>query len=161
MPSCTLSHPLPSGRLLYITLRSDASGLVSIHLSTEGEEKRCKNPFLRGTAQQIEEYLLGKRRRFSIAVSPEAFGGATPFQISVWGAISGIPYGEARTYGEIAASIGRPQSSRAVGNALGRNPLPLIVPCHRVVSSSGIGGFSGGGREVKQFLLGIEGRQRL
>ncbi len=157
MPSCTISHPLPSG-LLYITLTSDSAGLLSIHLFTDGGEAACTDPLLRAVAEQIEAYFAGTLREFNVKISPAAVLDTTRFQRDVWDATKRIPYGETVTYGRIAAAIGRPQSSRAVGNALGRNPLPLIVPCHRVISSSGMGGFSGGGPEIKEFLLGIEGR---
>jgi len=161
MASCTISRPLPSGRKLYITLTSDGSGLLSIHLSTDGEEKACDDPFLRGVAGQIYEYFQGARREFDVKISPSALKGSTPFQRAVWAATSRIPYGKAETYGEIAQVIGRPRSSRAVGNALGKNPLPLIVPCHRIVSSPGLGGFSGGGPEIKEFLLAVERGEKL
>ena len=161
MPSCTLSHPLQSDRPFYITLASDGSGLVSVHLSLDCMERKCTDPFLKAAAIRIKEYLQGKRRDFEVKISPSALEWATPFQRDVWKATSRIPYGETRTYGEIAVEIGRPRSARAVGNALGKNPLPIIVPCHRVVSSSGLGGFSGGGTEIKRFLLGVEGREKL
>ncbi len=161
MPSCTLSHPLPAGKKMYITLASDSSGLVSVHLSLDGKERKCSDPFLKAAAIRIKEYLQGKRREFKVKISPSALEWATPFQREVWRTTSRIPYGETRTYGQIAVDIGRPKSARAVGNALGKNPLPLIIPCHRVVSSSGLGGFSGGGTEIKVFLLAVEGREKL
>jgi len=80
----------------------------------------------------------------------------TEFQEAVWEAATGVRLGEMVTYGEIASRVGRPGAARAVGGALGANPAPLFVPCHRVVSSDGLGGFSGG-VEVKRFLLGLEG----
>ncbi len=83
--------------------------------------------------------------------------GATAFQREVWQAARHIPYGETRSYGWVAAEMGRPGAARAVGQALGRNPLPIIIPCHRVLAADGgIGGF-GGGIEVKKFLLSLEG----
>ncbi|MCD6461596.1 MAG: methylated-DNA--[protein]-cysteine S-methyltransferase [Thermoplasmata archaeon] len=103
-------------------------------------------------AVQIEGYMEGGRRSFSV---PFLLQG-TAFQKDVWRATSLIPYGEVRTYGQIAEMIGRPGAFRAVGNALGVNPLPLLVPCHRVVSSGGLGGFSA---ELwrKRWLLRLEG----
>ncbi|MGH7888970.1 MAG: methylated-DNA--[protein]-cysteine S-methyltransferase, partial [Thermodesulfobacteriota bacterium] len=80
----------------------------------------------------------------------------TPFQISVWGELLKIPYGTVTTYGEIAKRVGNPDGARAVGNAVGANPLPIIVPCHRVVASNGLGGYSGG-MEIKKSLLRTEG----
>ncbi len=82
----------------------------------------------------------------------------TPFQEQVWAALRAIPYGETRSYGEVAQAVGRPRAVRAVANACGANPVPLVVPCHRVVrSDGGLGGFSGGGVGRKQALLATEG----
>ncbi len=161
MPSCTFQHPLPSGQILHITLTADSHGLLSIHLDTRGDEAECGTRFLKNAKEQIIAYLHGKRREFDLPVSPLATGWATEFQRDVWSATSKIPYGETRRYGQIALQIGRPGSARAVGNALGKNPLPLIVPCHRVLSSSGMGGFSGGGPEVKEYLLAVERGEKL
>lgn len=83
--------------------------------------------------------------------------GGTPFQRAVWGAARAIPHGRTRTYGEIAAAVGRPGAARAVGQALGANPVPLLVPCHRVVAAGGgLGGFTGG-LDLKARLLALEG----
>ena len=85
------------------------------------------------------------------------FSGATPFQHSVWQAARLIPYGETHSYAWVAGQIGKPDAARAVGQALGRNPLPIIIPCHRVLAADGgLGGFSGG-IKVKRFLLSMEG----
>lgn len=83
---------------------------------------------------QLERYLSGRLRRFTV---PIAFTTGTPFQRAVWRALLDIPYGETRTYGQIAEAVGRPSAVRAVGSANNRNPLPIIVPCHRVVGSGG------------------------
>ena len=100
--------------------------------------------------QEIEEYLNGDRKSFS---SPLDMQG-TPFQIEVWNELLNIPYGETRSYGEIAAAVGRPRAARAVGAALGANPLPIIVPCHRVIGKNGsLVGFGGGLRLKEQLLL--------
>jgi methylated-DNA-[protein]-cysteine S-methyltransferase len=101
---------------------------------------------------QLAEYFDGKRRDFDLPLAPAG----TDFQKEVWSALCTIRYGETRSYGEIAASIGRPQASRAVGAANGANPIPIVVPCHRVIGASGdLTGF-GGGLEVKRFLLALE-----
>jgi len=81
---------------------------------------------------------------------------ATEFQRDVWNALVDIPYGEVRTYGEVAESVNRPRASRAVGNANHVNPWPIFVPCHRVVATNGLGGY-GGGDTVKRYLLSLEG----
>lgn len=80
----------------------------------------------------------------------------SPFEISVWQKLKEIPYGEVRTYGWLACQIARPKAARAVGQALGKNPLPLFIPCHRIVAVKGLGGYAGG-LKVKEFLLSLEG----
>jgi len=103
---------------------------------------------------QLAEYFGGQRNRFDLPID---FGGITPFTRSVLDATATVPFGELATYGDIAARIGSPGASRAVGNALGRNPIPVIVPCHRIVrSDSSIGGYTGG-IAIKERLLAIEG----
>jgi methylated-DNA-[protein]-cysteine S-methyltransferase len=104
-------------------------------------------------ATQLTEYFAGTRRSFDVALADVT---ATEFQHDVWRALRAIPYGEVRTYGQVALSVHRPGASRAVGNANHVNPYPIVVPCHRVVASTGLGGY-GGGDEVKSFLLAIEG----
>lgn len=101
---------------------------------------------------QLEEYFNGRRRSFDLPLVWEA----TDFQKSVWSEIADIPYGETVTYGEIAETLGKPGSYRAVGAACGRNPLPIIIPCHRVVPSSGGVGSYGGGSTLKRNLLNLE-----
>jgi methylated-DNA-[protein]-cysteine S-methyltransferase len=102
--------------------------------------------------EQLDEYFAGRRRRFDLPLAPAG----TPFQRQVWEALAAIPYGETRTYGEVARSLGRPDASRAVGAANGANPLPIVIPCHRVVGSDGsLTGF-GGGLETKSALLELE-----
>jgi O-6-methylguanine DNA methyltransferase len=107
---------------------------------------------LSNAARQLSEYFAGRRRHFDIDLHLVG----TPFQQDVWNETAQIPYGEVRSYGDVAIAIGRPHAFRAVGNANGANPWPIVVPCHRVVSSVGIGGY-GGGLDVKRFLLSIEG----
>ena len=103
-------------------------------------------------SSQVLEYLAGKRKEFDV---PYRAGG-TPFQQEVWAAISSIPYGQTRTYAQIAQAIGRPKALQAVGQACGRNPVPLFVPCHRVVGSAGkLCGYAFG-PAIKRFLLQLE-----
>jgi methylated-DNA-[protein]-cysteine S-methyltransferase len=106
-------------------------------------------------ASQLEEYFSGTRREFQLQLGNVD---ATDFQRDVWRALEAIPYGEVRSYAEIANNIGRPRASRAVGNANHVNRYPVVIPCHRVVASNGLGGY-GGGEEVKRYLLSIEGVQ--
>jgi methylated-DNA-[protein]-cysteine S-methyltransferase len=101
---------------------------------------------------QLEEYFAGERRDFSLPLPLEG----TPFQTTVWSALRTIPYGATVSYGELARRIGRPSASRAVGAANGANPLPIILPCHRVIGADrSLTGF-GGGLETKRFLLAFE-----
>lgn len=102
--------------------------------------------------RQLEEYFAGKRQAFDLPLAPSG----TEFQRRVWAALTEIPYGETRSYGQIATAIGQPGASRAVGMANGRNPVSIVVPCHRVVGASGsLTGYAGG-PERKQFLLDLE-----
>ena len=103
-------------------------------------------------AAQLNEYFSGKRRDFDL---PLSYGG-TEFRTSVLDALREIPYGETRTYGEIAESIGSPRAYRAVGTACAENPLPIVIPCHRVVPSSGGIGSYAGGSSMKRRLLDFE-----
>jgi methylated-DNA-[protein]-cysteine S-methyltransferase len=104
------------------------------------------------TERQLGEYFAGKRRTFDV---PLSFSGSD-FQKQVWGALLTIPFGETRSYGEIALQVGRPTASRAVGAANGRNPISIIAPCHRIVGATGkLTGFAGG-LDAKKYLLELE-----
>jgi methylated-DNA-[protein]-cysteine S-methyltransferase len=105
--------------------------------------------------RQLEEYFAGDRTDFDLPLRPSG----TPFQREVWAALQTIPYGEVRSYGEIAAQIGRPGASRAVGLANGRNPIAVIVPCHRVIGASGSLTGYGGGLHRKRLLLDLEAQR--
>ena len=114
-----------------------------------------KHPVLRETEKQLGEYFAGKRKRFSVNLDARG----TVFQNKVWEALRTIPYGETRSYGQIAAQIGNARAMRAVGAANGKNPISIIVPCHRVIGASGrLTGFAGG-LDVKERLLSLEGNQ--
>jgi O-6-methylguanine DNA methyltransferase len=102
--------------------------------------------------RQISEYLAGERKSFDLPFELES----TPFRKEVLFEVARIPYGETRTYKELAVTLGRPKAARAVGSANARNPLPLIIPCHRVVAGNGLGGY-GGGLDMKRRLLRLEG----
>ena len=113
------------------------------------------HPVLLETERQLREYFDGRRKVFDLKLD---FSG-TDFQRQVWGALLTIPYGETRSYAQIARQIGRPDAVRAVGAANGRNPISIVTPCHRVIGSSGkLTGFAGG-LETKAFLLALEGPQ--
>jgi len=108
---------------------------------------------LKKTLTQLEEYFEGRRKVFDLPLKPEG----TEFQMRVWRELSKIPYGETRSYRQIARALNDPNASRAVGTANGRNPISIIVPCHRVITSDGrLGGYAGG-LEIKKRLLDLEG----
>jgi len=113
---------------------------------------KIETPLIKKAAAQIEEYLNGKRKKFSL---PLALRG-TPFQMDVWRALQTIPYGETRSYKEIAELIHRPKAVRAVGMANHRNPISIIVPCHRVIGHNGSLTGYGGGLPLKRRLLELE-----
>ena len=115
-----------------------------------GEEKETET--IRRAYTQITEYLEGKRKIFDLPLAATG----TEFQKRVWKALSEIPYGETRTYGEIAAAIGNPKAARAVGMANHRNPLMIVVPCHRVIGSNGKMTGYASGLDTKEFLLKLE-----
>jgi len=111
------------------------------------------NAVLRRARRQLDEYFSGKRRAFDLPLSPAG----TEFQRSVWTKLATIPYGETISYAQLASRVGKPSAMRAVGAANGRNPLPIVLPCHRVIGADGsLTGF-GGGLPTKQFLLKLEG----
>lgn len=118
-----------------------------------GWTARPSAPLLKATATQLAEYFAGRRRVFDLPLRPEG----TPFQLSAWEALRRIPYGETRSYGEQAAALGRASAARAVGAANARNPIVIVIPCHRVIGGDGsLTGFAAGlGR--KQELLRLEG----
>ncbi len=113
-----------------------------------GEE----SPLLRVARTQLLEYLSGARRSFDLPLDPAG----TDFQRSVWEALRAIPYGQTRTYGEMAAAVGRPRALRAVGQANHVNPLPIFIPCHRVVGKNGALTGYAGGLDLKGALLALE-----
>lgn len=111
---------------------------------------------LREPIRQLEDYFSGRRKAFDLELAPEG----TEFQLDVWQALQKIPYGETVSYGELARIVGKPKAARAVGGAVGRNPLPIVIPCHRVIGSDGsLVGF-GGGMEIKKTLLSLERENR-
>jgi methylated-DNA-[protein]-cysteine S-methyltransferase len=147
----------PVGRLL---LAADDEALRLIEfpsprhpMSRVDEWKEDENTVLRATHSQLDEYFEGRRKRFELPLGPRG----TDFQRTVWHTLAGIPYGTTISYAQLATRVGKATAMRAVGAANGRNPLPIVLPCHRVVGSDGsLTGF-GGGLPTKQFLLELEG----
>jgi len=116
--------------------------------------ERAEHPVLVRTEKELNEYFTGMRSGFTVPLDMRG----TPFQRQVWEALLGIPFGETRTYGQLAIQLGNPKATRAVGAANGRNPIAILVPCHRVIGHSGkLTGFAGG-LDAKAYLLKLEGR---
>lgn len=150
MSSHTTPFEVVAGRTR-LAVETDGQTVTAIHLG--GQAKRSAETALEHrVARELTEYFGGARRGFSFPY--RAHG--TVFQRRVWAALVRIPYGTTRTYGDVARSIGQPGAARAVGMANHRNPLPLVIPCHRVVAAHGVGGY-GGGTDLKRRLLMLEG----
>jgi len=111
--------------------------------------------FFNDTISQLDSYFAGGLKQFDLPLAPEG----TPFQLKVWQRLCEIPYGETMSYGELARRIGNPNASRAVGLANGANPIPIVIPCHRVIGSNGKLTGYGGGLPIKEKLLALERRQ--
>lgn len=134
--------------LAAILWERDPAGRVKLNIAAVDNG----HPVLVEAERQLDEYFAGRRTRFSLKLAPSG----TAFQHDVWEALLTIPFGETRSYGQIARQIGRPRAVRAVGAANGRNPLSIVAPCHRVIGASGaLTGFAGG-LEVKARLLAME-----
>jgi methylated-DNA-[protein]-cysteine S-methyltransferase len=147
----------PAGRLMLVATdqglaailwENDRRGRVRVNVEKEDNE----HPVLVETARQLEEYFAGQRKEFTVKLDLAG----TAFQRKVWNALLTIPFGETRSYGEIATQIGNPGAARAVGASNGRNPVSIIAPCHRVIGSTGkLTGFAAG-LDVKARLLALE-----
>jgi methylated-DNA-[protein]-cysteine S-methyltransferase len=120
-----------------------------------GERVRMRGGSREEVITQLAEYFSGQRHTFDLELAPRG----TPFQLAVWNALRDIPYGDTISYAELARRIGKPAAVRAVGAANGANPIPVIIPCHRVIGSNGTLTGYGGGIERKQWLLALEGRR--
>lgn len=147
-------------RFCEIILAGNDKGLAHLHLNTGEGNRRfeisgkwlLKKEFFEDTATQILEYFNGNRKRFNLAINPQG----TDFQKKVWRELCRIPYGKLSTYKDIAEAIGNKKAARAVGMANSKNPIPLIIPCHRVVGMNGnLTGFAHGLR-IKERLINLE-----
>jgi methylated-DNA-[protein]-cysteine S-methyltransferase len=150
----------PIGRL---TLLAEGGALVALLMGEQPDLPRWAacgdrdDTILPALREQLVAYFAGQLREFDVPLSPRG----TPFQCAVWSALREVPYGSTCSYADLAAAVGRPTAVRAVGGANGRNPIGIVVPCHRVIGSSGsITGYAGG-LDRKRFLLDLESQQRL
>lgn len=153
-----ITVPSPIGTLQLFT---DGSALTAIHFEDHHPTPRIvaedtrSHPVLDRAAEQLSEWFAGERRSFDLRLAPRG----TEFQRAVWRALEAIPFGELRAYADIARVIGRPGSARAVGTANARNPLSIVVPCHRVVGTGGALTGYAGGLARKAWLLAHERRR--
>lgn len=148
-------RPSPLGDLLLSTTAGALSGLwVTPHdrVQRSGWRRDDAHPLLEEAGRQLDAYFAGERQHFDLPVRAPG----TPFQQLVWAALCEIPYGTTTSYGQLAHRIGRPGASRAVGLANGRNPVSVVVPCHRVIGANGTLTGYGGGLDRKRLLLGLE-----
>lgn len=151
----------PVGRLTLVAADEGLAGILweterpgRVRLNIVAED--ATHPVLIEAARQLEEYFAGQRTEFTVKLDVSG----TPFQRTVWAALLTIPFGQTRSYGQIAAQIGNPAAVRAVGAANGRNPVSIVAPCHRVIGGTGkLTGFAGG-LPAKAHLLALEGARR-
>lgn len=144
-----LTIPSPVGNL---TLQATDTALTVIRFGNMADVRSEATPLLQQAAQELTEYFAGTRREFTIPLAPSG----TEFQQAVWKALRAIPYGQTRSYKQIADLLGNPKACRAVGLANNRNPIAIVIPCHRVVGHNGsLVGYAGG-MTAKQALLEIE-----
>jgi methylated-DNA-[protein]-cysteine S-methyltransferase len=139
-----------------IWLSEEDGALVAVKLPGEGapEGEIKETPLLLEAAHQLTDYFEGRRAEFDLPLTPSG----TAFQRDVWAALQKIPVGETASYGAVARAVGRPKASRAVGAANHRNPLPILIPCHRVIGANGAMVGYGGGLPLKEALLNLEER---
>ena len=143
-------YTMPMGRL---TIAADDLGITEIHFGDITLDMNYQPSALTNqAATQLQEYFTGNRTEFSVPIHASG----TDFQLLVWNAISHIPYGQTCSYADIAQAIGKPTSYRAVGNAANKNPIPIIIPCHRVIKSQGVLGEYAFGNKIKEYLLELE-----
>jgi len=140
-------------RLEFLRDRSSEEALAALERACG--ELRPSEERTAEVVRQLDEYFAGDRREFGLTLRPAG----TDFQLAVWSELSAIPFGGLRHYGEVAGAVGRPGSARAVGRAVGTNPIPIVIPCHRVVGKDdSLTGF-GGGLPAKEALLRLEGHR--
>ncbi len=136
-----------------LTLTGSDTALHELRFGAHGTERSA--PILELAAGQLREYFAGERQEFTLPLEPKG----TDFQMSVWKALTQVPYGQTRSYARIAAEIGNPKAARAVGMANNKNPIAIIIPCHRIVGSNGALTGYAGGLEIKRRLLALEAKE--
>jgi methylated-DNA-[protein]-cysteine S-methyltransferase len=135
-----------------VSFATDGDRVCSVRLGARADARGPGTALDREVARQLTEYFGGRRTSFDLPLRVDAL----PFTAAVLAAVEAIPFGETLTYGDVALAVGRPLAARAVGQAVGANPLPILIPCHRVLAAGQrIGGF-GAGLPWKRFLLGLE-----
>ena len=139
----------------YMALAAEEDRLVRVYLPNAPTPRLMprETPLLKKAADEILEYLSGTRKAFDLPLAPEC----TAFQQKVWQALEHVPFGQVRSYKELAEAVDCPEGFQAVGGALSANPLPILIPCHRVVGADGTPGGYSGGAELKKHLLTLEG----
>ncbi len=152
-PLLLTASPAGLTRLCFAGQAGVCAAAADENIATPEAERRECGQLLHLAGEQLAAYFAGRLRVFALPLDE----GGTSFQRQVWQALRGIPYGRTCSYAELAAAVGRPRACRAVGNANGKNPLPIVTPCHRVIhADGGLGGYSAG-LSVKRFLLALEG----
>lgn len=140
-------------RLTFLDSPGDEAAEIARLAALDGAPPRRSPERCRGVGEQLAEYFAGRRRDFDLPLAPRG----TDFQRAVWSELTRVPYGRTVSYGELASRVGRAGASRAVGGANNRNPLPIVVPCHRVIGADGSLTGYGGGLDRKRALLALEG----
>ena len=153
MAQASFSSPLGG-----VILLEENEAIIALRFVKSFHPSVPSSPLLKEAVSQLQAYFEGRLTRFSLPLRPEG----TPFQLQVWQALQSIPYGQVISYGQLAESIGKPGACRAVGGANGKNRLPILIPCHRVIAANGsLGGYSTGesidGQWIKKGLLALEG----
>ena len=148
-------HESPLGRLTLVSIGAALSGIYFEKHKVGGPPREARpgtDGIIEAARRQLDEYFAGKRRDFDLPVAPMG----TEFQVRIWNALQKIGYGETRTYADMAERVGTPKAARAAGAAIGRNPVSIVIPCHRVVGAAGALTGYAGGVPRKRALLALE-----
>lgn len=148
----TFIYDLPIGK---VGIKDNGHSITEVYFIKELEENEIElkeTPLIKEAAKQLQEYFLGSRKAFELPLEPKG----TPFQKSVWKALTRIPYGQTWSYKQVAEEVGSPKAYRAVGMSNNKNPISIIIPCHRVIGADGKMVGYGGGLEIKKYLLNLE-----